>query len=129
MNELYLTFDAKSHSTPISNLEVQFLWVGQLGCEKVVDGTFGLFPSNDVQESTIEGFPLTRRMLQKMNNLSHLRLCNQGREGIKEALDALSLGNQGASTDPPRIYLIVYMYRRAASALCAEIGILISISS
>ena len=103
MNNLYLTFDAKSHSAPTSNLVVQFLWVGELGCEQVVDGTFGLLPSNDIdiQELTIEGVPLTRRMLQKMNNLSHLRLCNQGRQGITKALDALSLGNQGASTNSP----------------------------
>jgi len=98
MDELYLTFDAKSHSTPTSNLEVQFLWVGQLGCRKVVDAIFDLLPSNDVQELTVEGFPITRRMLQKMNKLSHLRLCNQGRQGIRETLDALSICNQGAFT-------------------------------
>ena len=99
VDELYLTFDAKSHSVPRSNLELQFLWVGELGCERVVDATFDLLPSDDVQELTIEGFPLTRRILQKMNKLSHLRLCNQGRRGIKEALDALSLDNQGESNE------------------------------
>ena len=101
MNDLYLTFEAKSHSAPPSNLVVQFLWVGELGCGKVVDGTFDLLPSNDVQELTIEGFPITRKMLQKMNKLSHLRLCNQDRQGIKESLDALSLGNRGVSTNLP----------------------------
>ena len=99
VDDLYLTFDAKSHSAPRSNLELQFLWVGELGCERVVDATFDLLPSDDVQELTIKGFPLTRRILRKMNKLSHLRLCNQGRRGIKEALDALSLDNQGVSNE------------------------------
>ena len=94
---LYLTFDAQSNSIPTSNFKLQFLWVRELGSVNVVDGTIGLLPSIEIQEFTVEGLPLTRRMLQKMSGISHLRLCAQGRQGIKQTLDALALSDGGAS--------------------------------
>ena len=93
----HLTFDARSRSAHTSNLEIQFGWTWALGHGAVMEETFGLLPSDDVQEFTIDGLLLTRRMLQKMRGLSHLRLYNQGRRGIRQALDALSPGDRGAS--------------------------------
>jgi len=94
----HLTFDARSRSTPTSNLEIKFGWIDDLEHDEVVAETFGLLPSNDVQEFAVDWLPLTRRMLQGMRKLSHLRLCNQSRQFIKQGLVALSLGNQGTST-------------------------------
>jgi hypothetical protein len=95
-----LVFDSRSRSTPASNLKLQFGTIKDFGLtwDKAVEETFSLFPSNDVQEFTIGGLPLTRRMLQKMKGLSRLELHNQHSQDIRQALDALSLDDRGMST-------------------------------
>ena len=88
-----LVFDARSRSPPTSNLELQVASIGKLECEKVVEKTFDLFPSNDTSELTINVLPLSRRMLEKVKGLSHLRLSNQGSDVVEQTLDSLSLSS------------------------------------
>jgi len=92
-----LVFDARSHSTPMSNLKLRFPWGGGLVWHRAVEGAFAFFPSKDIREFTIEELPLTGTMLQKMKDLSHLHLCGHDNQNIWHALGTLSLGNQGAS--------------------------------
>ena len=98
LSEGHLAFDAKSRSLPTSNLELQFAWIGKLGCMKILEKTFDLFPSDNAQELTVNVLPLTRKMLEKMKGLSHLRLSDQVEQYVGESLDALSLSDRGAST-------------------------------
>jgi len=68
----------------------------------VAEETLGLLPSSDLQEFVVDALPLTRGMLEKMKELSHLRLRNQSYQDIKLAFDLLSVGNQGTSTKSTR---------------------------
>ena len=104
-SKLHLAFDARSRSPPTSNFQLQFPWIGGYGCEEVLEGTFGLLPSSDVQELIVDGMlPLTRGMVNKMKELSRLRLYNQGNQDIGWVLNALTVGTQGASAKFTREY-------------------------
>jgi len=94
-NGLHLTFYAGTRSAPPSNLVIRLCWMGELAHGNVVAETFGLLPSSDVQEFTVDGLPLTRRMLQGMRELSRLRLHNQNGLYISQGLGSLSLDSQG----------------------------------
>jgi hypothetical protein len=109
-----LCFDCRSRSAPTSNLKLQFGTIDDLGLarDKVVEEILAPFPSGDVQEFAVDGLPITRRMLQRMKVLSHLRLCNRDRLETIQALGALSLGNRGASTKSTiRVLNHVHTYR------------------
>ena len=93
-----LVLESRSRSVPTSSLEIKFRATSGLAQDEMVDETFAIFPSDDVQEFTVEDLPLTHRTLQEMENLLHLRLCHQDRWDFGQALDALSLSNPGAST-------------------------------
>ena len=99
----HLAFDARSRSPRSSDFQLQFPWIGGYRCEKVLEETFGLLPSSDVQELTVDGMlPLTHGMLKKMGELSHLRLCGQGYQDIACVLCELFAENPGTSTEPTR---------------------------
>ena len=120
---LHLTLDARSWSAPASNFKLQFAWVHQLGYVSRVEETFCRLPAGNIQELTVEGLPLTRKMLEKMKRLSHLRICTQDPQDTGRAMDALSLGNQGTSTKYTRRALNrIYAYRRATPANRPEVG-------
>jgi len=93
-----LIFDARSRSTPTSNLKLRFAWVHQLGYDGLLEETVGLFPSENIRELIVEELPLTRRVLEKMKNISHLQIRYQDRLYVGRAADAPSLGHyEGAS--------------------------------
>ena len=95
---LHLAFDARSRTAPPSNFKLKFAWIHQLEYESMVEETFDLLPSKDIQDFAVEGLPLTHRMFEKMKELSHLRISHQDTLTIGRAVDALSLRNRGAST-------------------------------
>jgi len=98
-----LAFDARPRSPPTSRFELRFPWIGGYRCEKVLERTFCLLPSSNVQEFTVNGMlPLTKGMVEKMTELSHLRLHDQGSDGLRGVLWALSIGDQGASSKSAR---------------------------
>lgn len=94
---LHLIVDARSRSTPMSNFKLLFACVYGPGCEGLVQETLGLLPSETIREFTVEELALTRGMLEKMKDISHLHICNQNTEFVGLSVKALSLGNQGAS--------------------------------
>ena len=101
-NRSLLSYDASSRSTPRSNLELQFKLAGGLLLDNLAEETFAFFPSGNIREFTIGGLALTCEMIQKMGDLSHLRLSRQRGHVLWTALDALSLEGQGGSTEPTR---------------------------
>ena len=94
-----LTYDARSHSAPTSNLELQFRLPSGLVLDDVAEKTFAFFPSGKIREFTIRGLSLTREMVLKMGDLLHLRLSHQRDHVLWTALDALSLGDQGVAAE------------------------------
>lgn len=82
-NEFHLTFDARSRSAPASNLEIKFGRMDSLKHNEVMAETFGLLPSNGVQEFTVGRLSLTRRIVQEMEGLLHLRLHNESGQYIR----------------------------------------------
>ena len=94
-----LTYDARSHSTPTSNLELQFRLSGGLVLHNLAEETFAFFPSGNIREFSIRELTLTREMVWKMGDLLHLRLYHQHGHVLLLALDALSLGDQGVSAE------------------------------
>ena len=97
-----LTYDARSPSTPTSNLEVRFKLKGGFVLGNAAEKAFAFFPSANIREFTLGGFSLTREMVLKMGNLVHLRLSHQRDHALWDALDALSAEGQGVSTESTR---------------------------
>ena len=95
-----LVFHSRSHPTPTSNLksnlEFQLNGIGQSTRDEMAMEMFLLFPLDDVLEFAIEGLFLNvgrcHSMIQKMKDLSHLRL---HKLYIWPVLSALSPGNHG----------------------------------
>ena len=95
MRKSLLTYDARSHSTPTSNIELQFRLSGGLVLDDLAEETFAFFPSGNIREFSIRELTLTREMVWKMGALLHLRLYHQRGHALWMALDALSIRGQG----------------------------------
>ena len=120
-SESHLAFQARSRSPPISNLELQFGSIVKLGYKQVLEKTFDLFPSSDVQELTVDMLPLTRKMLEKLKELSHLRVSNLASDDIQQTLGALSPGASPEGTT--RVPNHTCTYREATSTPHPQAGI------
>jgi len=96
-----LIFDARS---PTSNLKLQFQSGYEVAWHNVVEESLTFIHSSDIQEFTIEGLPLSRRMLEEMKCLSHLRLCGQVDKDIDWSFDVLAFSRGVSTKSPVRIF-------------------------